>query len=478
MIRRPSRNTLVPKILVLASSLWVVSLASAATGREAGVSARIDAFVVAEMRKQKTPGVAVAVIRGGQVILARGYGEANIELHVPVGRATVFQSGSIGKQFTAVAVMLEVEDGKLALDDPITRYFPDAPAGWRRITVRNLLTHTSGIPTYSSRDINDRNDYSEDDLLKVIYGLPLEFEPGSRWSYSNTGYMLLGFIIRRASGRFYGDVLRDRVFVPLGMKTARVISEADIVANRSAGYQLVHGEIKNQDWLAPTLNTTADGALYLSLDDYIAWDRGLRANALLKSVSWSAIYTPVTLRSGRAYPYGFGWDVDRALDEPWYHHGGASQGFKTLISRYLADDLTVVVLANLADTIADRFADGITRILDPRLPQFEPDTPIVDQHPEVTERVRTLLRNASNGTLYEADLPRVRRDFFPEEFEACKGLLASFGGATAQLELVERRQLGDDWRYSYRAALERGTVRVTVDLTPQGEISDLSIEPR
>jgi len=418
MRSRLSCSTLVLAALVPALSLSAASPAWAAAGPEAGVAARIDAFVVAELRKQKTPGVAIAVIRGSQVILARGYGEANVELHVPVGRETMFQSGSIGKQFTAVAVMLEVEDGKLGLDDPITRYFRGAPAGWRRITVRNLLTHTSGIPTYSSTDINSRNDYSEDDLLRVAYRLPLEFEPGSRFSYSNTGYMLLGFIIRRVSGRFYGDVLRDRVFVPLGMKTARVISEADIVANRAAGYQLVHGEIKNQEWLAPTLNTTADGALHLSLDDYIAWDRGLRSNALLRSTSWSAIYTPVTLKSGRTYPYGFGWDVDRALAKPWYHHGGASLGFQSLISRYLADDLTVVVLANLADAITDRFVDGITRILDPRLPQLEPDTAVADQHPEVTERVRTLLRTRATArctrpTCRESDAISFRRSSKP-----------------------------------------------------------------
>jgi CubicO group peptidase (beta-lactamase class C family) len=456
--------------------LWIASFAWAAASPEPGVSARIDAFVVAEMRRQKVPGVAIAVIRGGKVILAKGYGEANVEHHVPVSRETVFQSGSIGKQFTAVAVMLEVEDGKLALDDPITKYFPDAPAGWHRITIRNLLTHTSGIPGYSS-NVNLRSDYSEDELLKIAYGLALEFEPGTRWSYSNTGYALLGIIIHRASGQFYGDVLRDRVFIPLGMKTARVISEADIVANRSAGYQLVHGEIKNQDWVAPTLNTMADGSLYLSLNDYIAWDRGLRANALLTPKSWSAIYTPVTLKSGRTYPYGFGWDVDRALGEPWYHHAGAWQGFETLISRYLGDDLTVVVLANLSDAITDRFVDGITRILDPRLPQFEPDTPIPDQHPEVTERVRTLLRNASNGTLYEADLPRLGRDFFPEQLEAYKELMATFSGPV-RLELVERRQLGDDWLYTYLAAFTHGTLLVSIALTPDDQISVFGIEPR
>jgi CubicO group peptidase (beta-lactamase class C family) len=477
MSSRRSRSRLGSKVLAVTLSLWVGTFAWAAATPEASVSARIDAFVVAEMRRQKVPGVAVAIIRGSKLILAKGYGEANLELHVPVSRETVFQSGSIGKQFTAVAVMFEVEDGKLALDDAITKYFPDAPTGWHRISVRNLLTHTSGIPGYSSRDVNVRNDYSEDELLKIAYGLPLEFEPGSRWSYSNTGYMLLGFIIRRASGRFYGDVLRDRVFAPLGMKTARVISEADIVANRSAGYQLVHGEIKNQDWVAPTLNTTGDGALYLSLDDYIAWDRGLRANAILRSASWSAIYTPVTLKSGRTYPYGFGWNVDRALGEPWYHHAGGWQGFETLISRYLGDDLTVVVLANLSDTITARFVDGIARILDPRLPQLEPDTAIADQHPEVTERVRALLRNASNGTLYEADLPRLRRDFFPEQLDEYQELMAPYSGP-AQLQLVERRQLGDDWRYTYLAGFARGTVLVRVALTPDDQISGFAIEAR
>jgi len=458
-------------------SLWLACLAWAAADPHEGISARIDAFVATEMRRQKVPGVAVAVIREGRVILARGYGEANVEHHVPVTSETMFQSGSIGKQFTAVAVMLEVEDGKLALDDPISKYFPDAPAGWSRITIRNLLTHTSGIPGYSSKDVNSCSDYSEDELLKIAYGLPLEFEPGSRWSYSNTGYLLLGFIIRRVSGRFYGDLLRDRVFVPLGMKTARVISETDIVANRSAGYQRVHGEIKNQDWVAPTLNTTADGSLYLSLNDYIAWDRGLRAKALFRPTSWSTIYTPVTLKSGNTYPYGFGWDVDRALGEPWYQHAGASQGFETLISRYLGDDLTVVVLANVSDAITERFADGITRILDPRLPQFAPATPIPDQNPQVTERVGKLLRDLRNGTLYEADLPRVRRDLFPEEFQGYQELMARFVGS-ARLELVERRQLGDDWQYTYLGAFAGGTLFVRVSLTPDGQISEFSLEPQ
>src|SRR6185436_15001395 len=147
---------------------------------------------------------------------------------------------------------------------------------------RNLLTHTSGIPDYTEGAIDYRRDYTEDEMARLAYPLPLEFVPGTRWSYSNTGYLLLGVVIHRASGTFYGDLLRQRVFRPLGMMTARVISEADIVPHRAAGYELVDGELKNQDWVAPSINTTADGSLYLSLQDYIAWDRGLRAGALLK----------------------------------------------------------------------------------------------------------------------------------------------------------------------------------------------------
>ena len=251
------------------------------------VQSRIDSVVKAEMARQKIPGVGVAVIKGGEVMLAKGYGEANVEHHVPVSPETVFQSGSVGKQFTSTAVMLLVQDGKLALTDSITKFFPNAPASWKGITVRHLLTHTSGIPDYTTDAMDYRKDYTEDDIEKMAFGLTPEFPPGSRWNYSNTGYVLLGIIIHKVSGQFYGDVLRDRVFKPLGMQSARVINEADIVPHRAAGYQLVKGELKNQDWVAPTLNTTADGSLYLALQDYIAWDRGLRAKKILSPESWA-----------------------------------------------------------------------------------------------------------------------------------------------------------------------------------------------
>jgi CubicO group peptidase (beta-lactamase class C family) len=436
----------------------------------------VDKFVRAEMQRQKVPGVAIGIVGRSAVIAARGYGEANVELGVPVSAQTVFQSGSVGKQFTAVAVMLEVEDGKLALDDPVTKYLPEAPSSWRPITIRHLLTHTSGIPDYtegladaSRGSIDFRRDYTEEELTKAAFGLPLEFEAGSRWRYSNTGYLLLGVIIHKVSGHFYGDLLKERVFTPLGMKTARIISEADIVPNRAAGYRLVSGELKNQEWVAPTINTTADGSLYLSMLDFLAWDRGLRARAIVKPESWALIYTAVTLRSGRTYPYGFGWFLDESGGKPWYHHSGSWQGFKTCISRYLADDVTIIVLTNLGDADPRRFVDGIAGIVDPKLAKLEPSTPIPDREPAVTERLRTLLSAARQGTLSPQDLPYLRGNFASQakQYEEVLRPL----GAPQRLDLLDRRELGDERVYTYAIAYGARTLRVQIGLAPDDQIS-------
>ena len=327
----------------------------------------IDAIVRAELNAQRIPGIAVAVVRGDTVVKSKGYGLANVEHDVPVTERTIFQSGSLGKQFTAAAVMMLVEEGKVDLSDPLTRFFPDAPPPWRSITVRHLLTHTSGLPDYTDGRMDYRRDYTEDELMKLAYGLHPDFAPGDDWSYSNTGYVILGAIVRKASGTFYGDVLRDRVFRPLGMTTARVISESDIVPHRASGYVLDQGVLRNQEWVSPSLNTTADGSLYFSLEDLIAWARAVRTRALLKSTSWDAVFTPVRLNAGRRYPYGFGWAVDRLAGQEVHRHGGSWQGFKTHLARYEGDDLTVVVLANLAQARPERIANRIAAHFIPKL---------------------------------------------------------------------------------------------------------------
>jgi CubicO group peptidase (beta-lactamase class C family) len=207
--------------------------------------ASIDAYIHSEMDKQHIPGLSLLIARDGKIIRAQGYGFSNVELQVPVKPETVFQSGSVGKQFTATAVMMLVEEGKIHLDDPITNYFKDAPAAWRQVTVRELLSHTAGFTDYPE-NFDFRKDCTEADLLKIVEGIPLAFPPGTNYSYANLGYLTLGILIHQVTGEFYGDFLQERIFRPLGMSTTRIISEADIVPNRAAGYRLVKGELKIQ----------------------------------------------------------------------------------------------------------------------------------------------------------------------------------------------------------------------------------------
>ncbi|HEU4786823.1 MAG TPA: serine hydrolase [Gemmatimonadaceae bacterium] len=433
---------------------------------------RIDEFVRDEMRRQRVPGVAVGVVSKGQVI-ARGYGYANLEHLVPVTDETIFQSGSLGKMFTAAAVMLLVEDGKLALGDPIAKFFPDAPAAWKGVTVRHLLTHTSGIPDYTTSSFDYRKDYTEDQLAHLAFQQTLEFPPGSRWNYSNTGYALLGFIVHRVSGRFYGDVLAERIFKPVGMTTARVISEADIVHNRAAGYQLVENEIKNQDWVAPQLNTTADGSLLWSIRDLLAWDAAVRRRAILKPESWEQILTPVRLNSGKSFPYGFGWSLDERDHKPLQQHGGSWQGFKTQYSRFLGDDLSIMVLANLAEADPSRFVDSIAAVVNPAL-AVRPPSPIEDAEPQVAVRLRRLLDAMRAGTLARAEFAYVRAGFFPDAADAYKKELEKLG-QPSRIQLLERRELGDDRVYLYQLTFDAATRYVRLGLAPDDRVSAFSL---
>ncbi|MBI3476560.1 MAG: beta-lactamase family protein [Acidobacteria bacterium] len=331
---------------------------------DAVASGKVDEAIRAQMQAQKIPGVSLAVIRDGKIIKATGYGLANIELNVPVTPASIFQSGSIGKQFTATAILMLVEDGKVGLDDSITKYFPEAPPAWNAITIRHLLSHTSGLPdvwgqteqdAYTKGIVDSRRDYTEDELLQRYVKLQPQFPPGDRWEYCSTGYQLLGFLIHRLTGKVHFDFIRERIFQPLGMDTARVISEADIVLNRSGGYIMVKGELKNQDWIAPSLNTTADGSYYMTVLDLAKWDAALYTEKILKKSRREQMFTPAKLNAGKTYPdpYGFGWQINNANGHRVVWHTGGNQGFFVIISRYLDDRLTIVAMTNLDEFHCD-----------------------------------------------------------------------------------------------------------------------------
>ncbi len=445
---------------------------------QASLGDRIDNFIHTEMQRQKVPGVAIGVVKNGAIVKMQGYGYANLEHQVPVGPDTLFQSGSVGKQFTALAVMSLVEDGKLSLSDPLTRFFPDAPETWRSITIYHLLTHTSGVPdTDDHGKLDNRKDYTEAELGQLAFGLTLEFPPGARWRYSNTGYILLGIVIHKVSNTFYGDLLETRVFKPLGMTTARVISEADIVANRAAGYRLENGKVKNQSWVSPSLNTTADGSLYFSVRDVLAWDATIRARTLLKPESWVTVFKPAALNSGKTYPYAFGWFLDERGGAPLHHHRGSWQGFKAQFSRFIGEDLfSVVVLANLAEADPTRFADAIAEIVSPKLAR-PALTAIIDRESQVTSTLSRLLDQARAGTLVPGDFVHMQTNFFPGGARMIQEQLRRLGPLQGMV-LVQRTTKGDDRIFTYELAFSGQTLYYTVAIDPEGRVSQFQLRDK
>jgi CubicO group peptidase (beta-lactamase class C family) len=328
----------------------------------------VDDYIQTEMKNRHIPGLSVAVVKDGTPIKIRGYGLANVEHEVPATEHTIYQSGSVGKQFTATLVMMLVEEGKVGLDDPVSKYFPEAPAAWKDITVRHLLTHTSGIPDYEGAGRVDlHKNYTENELVKVAAAFPLQFKPSEKWRYSNTNYMLLGILIGRVTGKYHGDYLKERVFQPLHMDTARIISDSDIVPHRAAGYRRAGGVLKNQDWVSPTLNRTADGCLYFTVLDMIKWDAAQNTEQLLKRSSLEQMWTRAKLTGGKTAGYGFGWALGKANGHTLIEHGGAWQGFTAHIARYVDDRLTVIVLTNLAGANPGIIAHKVAELTVPAL---------------------------------------------------------------------------------------------------------------
>jgi CubicO group peptidase (beta-lactamase class C family) len=348
--------------------LFLLLASPFAAAQRADSGPNVDAYIQRTLAAQKIPGIAILVRRNGHTIFSKGYGYANVEHDVPVTPETIFQSGSTGKQFTAMLVMMLAEDHKLALDDPVAKYLA-VPPTWsvigRPITIRHLLTHTSGLGDYPE-DFSMRRDYTEAELFEMVKRQPLASPPGEKWAYSNLGYLTLGILIHQVSGKFYGDLLAERIFTPLGMRSTRIISESDIVPHRAAGYVLKDGALKNQEWVSPSLNTTADGALYYNLEDLALWDAALDRGALISPAGYREMWSPVRLSSGATAPYGFAWALHHtAQGHRVIEHSGHWQGFSTFIARYPDDHLSVIVLCNLGDVKTGDIAHAIADLYQP-----------------------------------------------------------------------------------------------------------------
>jgi CubicO group peptidase (beta-lactamase class C family) len=456
------------KILLLQLA-FIIGMYNYAQSSSSNLKSIVDSLVKAEMQKQRIPGLSLAIVRDGKIDYVNGYGYANLEHNVAVKPETIFQSGSVGKQFTAFAIMLLVEDGKISLNDPLNKFFTHAPSTWEKVTVKNLLTHTAGFGDYPG-DFDYRASYTEDSMYKLISQIPIAFKAGERSQYSNLGYVTLGIIISKVTGKFYGEFLKQRIFEPLAMNTARIISERDIVPNRAAGYRIINEEIKNQQWVSPTVNTTADGALYLSALDMAKWEAGLNAGKLLRKESYESIWSPVTLNDGSTYPYGFGWAIDSVNGKRIIEHNGTWQGFESVIKRYPEKKLAVVVFANLRGAKPNKIATRIMELYQPELAR--PKLKVLnDTEPAITAIAKEFVIKSMEQKL-PADLftPEFGQQMIAMSPQIAAGLKPN--GSFIKLELLDRKAKDDGLRvYHYRVIFSKEEVELLLTLTKENKIA-------
>jgi CubicO group peptidase (beta-lactamase class C family) len=363
--------------------------------------------------------MSVAVLRGDSVLLARGYGFANVEHRVPATDSTVYAVGSVSKQFTAAAIVLLSQQGRLGLEDPITRYLPEGSAVWSGVTIRHLLTHTSGIPEDTTLD--SRRNYSESELVRSAVR-PLEFKPGKLESYSSTGYALLGVIIHRVAGVFWSDFVRDHIFRALDMRTARVNADTDTAANRAAGYYLVNDTLQTPEPVSPSFNAAADCCLSFSVRDLARWAIGLNHGKVLGRAGFELSWTPVRLNNGGSYPYGLGWNIVEQRGYRRIGHSGAWLGSHATIQRYPDFDLTVIVMLNLGQANSEGIAVGIAGLLEPALtpPHLLPSRLKGGTPPTSIER---LLHAIASGNEVQLVTPEFKATFPSPRRQLIAGLL-------------------------------------------------------
>src|SRR5262245_11646159 len=450
--RTPSRRcAMIARIRLLcivwsAAVVWVTVIALAGCARPDAV----DTIVHDEMAREYIPGVAVVVLKADQIVKLGSYGVTGTIRPIPTKVDSIFRIQSATKPFTAVATMMLVEAGKVGLDDPITKYVTGCPEPWRKITVRHLLGHTSGLRDFVNEPTIDLSkEWTDEELLASVANRPLMFEPGDTWSYNSTNYLLLGMIIRRVTGLWYGDFMTRRIFAPLGMMHTNISRDR---ATSPKGYALDNGRAvpsSGDTSLAMSVLSYAGGGIQSNVIDLAKWDRALRTEALLKHSTLEQMWTPVTLNNGTTYPYGLGWNVTDVAHHRRIWHTGVWTGFASIVDRFVDDQLTVIVLTNLAEAKTAALSRAIAAVYVPAL-AVRAYPPIADREPALTRRLADVVRFAAVGGLREADFTPAAWKSFRPQVNQIQQSFASLGELQS-LTLVEHAQSGGDRSYRYLA---------------------------
>jgi len=323
------------------------------------VRSLIDSDLQAFLHQYHIPGLAIAVVQAGELTYQQGYGFANLEHSIPVTEHTVFEIASVGKVFTAMLVVLLADEGLLTFDHSVRDYLPDLPVAWQPVTLRHILSHQSGLPSYTEvEDYWDRTHLNLPPLevLGWVSHLPLKFKPGDYVSYDNTGFYLLGLVLETVAGQSYGELLRDRIFQPLRMTQSQINDPTELVPQRAAGYQWRNSRLCNKPYYSPAMTYAAGGHL-ASLADLVKWEQALCKGTLLPHDRLAALWQPRPSALGQewttwGYGMGLGWFVLNYSDRRVVGHNGSIVGFASNMTRFLDDHLTVIVLCN---------GDGIAR---------------------------------------------------------------------------------------------------------------------
>jgi CubicO group peptidase (beta-lactamase class C family) len=442
------------------------------------ISARadeVDKYVRAQLAERHIPGAAIAVVKNGRLVKTEGYGLASVEFNVPVTKETVFEIGSVSKQITAAAVMLLVEEGKVNPDEKISKYLPNTPDAWKNVSVRNLLTHTSGIKSYtglSGFELTKR--LSRDEFIKALGAHPLEFETGARYQYSNSGYNLLGFIIETVSGKSYWDFTRERIFKPLGMNETADRDPKYIIPNRATGYEWQNNALIGRDY--DLTDVFSAGAIVSTVEDLAKWEAALRGDTLLKKESKTQMWTSVVLNDGKPYPYGFGFRFSETRGHKIIGHSGQTAGFGANISRYVDDDLTVIVLTNLGEIgMGTLVANGIAKIYIPAISlkalkaQTEPDAKIAKT---ISNALRERLENKLNPDYLTDELIK---SLSTERAKSNNARINSFG-TIKTLVFVGSEASGSAKIYRYKAETPRRLFLWRFTINDAGKISEMTLE--
>ena len=446
-------------VLILALSPAVQAQARTDPPAAVGsVSARLDALMVSY------PGFSgvVLVAKDGRPVLRKAYGQANREWNIANAPDTKFRLGSLTKAFTAAAILQLQEAGKLSVEDPISKHYPDAPQAWSQITLKHLLTHTSGIPSYTGLPQffvrEARLGRTPAEIVKLTQDRPLEFEPGAKYAYDNTGYILLGYVIEKVSQEPYAQYVEKHIFQPLGMKSSGYDVTEKIIPLRASGYQAgPDGPLINAPFLDMSLPYAA-GSLYSTVDDLLLWDQALKSDKLLSEGSRGLMFKDY------GFAYGFGWGVDKRYGHTHIGHSGGINGFSTRLDRYPDDGLTVIVLSNVssgpitgavagelgaiylgvsARTAASGGRDVLRRVID-GMQAGSPDYNLMN--PALADATRS-------------QLPDLRRRL------AALGPLKSVGYLGSLSSGADR----------YKVSFENGELEYLIGLAPDGRINTLDL---